>query len=129
MADGLLDAVKMTPPEFQALDRENLEALRVRGFSPPIEKEYIRKNGTRIPVLLGSTTLPGAVDKGVSWVLDISQRISAEEALRASENHYRLLFENNPTPIYVFDAEALGFLAANEAAVRHYGYTRGSFPP
>ena len=58
---------------------------------------------------------------------DVSQRQRAEEALRASENHYRLLFEANPTPVYVFDAETLAFITANEAAVLHYGYSREEF--
>ena len=58
---------------------------------------------------------------------DISQRLRAEAALRSSENHYRLLFEANPTPIYVFDAESLAFITANEAAVLHYGYRREEF--
>jgi len=44
-----------------------------------------------------------------------------EEALRNSESHYRLLFENNPTPVYVYDETTLGFLAVNKAAVLHYG--------
>ncbi len=127
LADGLLNSGKMTTPEYLELDQANQEMMRLHGFCPPVEKEYFRKDGTRIPVLVGSTNLPGAVEKGVSFVLDISQRTSAEEALRASENHYRLLFENNPTPVFVFDAEALGFLAANAAAVRHYGYTREDF--
>jgi PAS domain S-box-containing protein len=47
--------------------------------------------------------------------------------IRSSENQYRLLFESNPTPIYTFDQETLAFLAANEAAVRHYGYSKAEF--
>jgi PAS domain S-box-containing protein len=47
--------------------------------------------------------------------------------LRASEERYRLLFETNPLPAWVFDRETLGILAVNEAAVRHYGYTREEF--
>ncbi len=50
-----------------------------------------------------------------------------EEALRNSESHYRLLFENNPTPVYVYDETTLGFLAVNKAAVLHYGYSREEF--
>lgn len=44
-----------------------------------------------------------------------------------SEERYRLLFESNPYPVWVYDLEALSFLAVNEAAVHHYGYSREEF--
>ncbi|HXB53396.1 MAG TPA: PAS domain S-box protein [Vicinamibacteria bacterium] len=59
-----------------------------------------------------------------SFVQDISARKSAEEALGASEERYRLLFEGNPLPMLVSDLATLRFLAVNEAAVRQYGYSR-----
>jgi PAS domain S-box-containing protein/putative nucleotidyltransferase with HDIG domain len=51
----------------------------------------------------------------------------AEQALRDSEERYRLLFETNPLPMWVYDTQNLYFLAVNEAAVRHYGYDRDEF--
>jgi two-component system, cell cycle sensor histidine kinase and response regulator CckA len=49
------------------------------------------------------------------------------KSLAVSEERYRLLFEANPLPMWVYDAETLRFLAVNEAAIRHYGYTRSEF--
>ncbi len=51
----------------------------------------------------------------------------ANEALQRSEGHYRLLFEGNPLPMWVYDVETLAFLAVNDAAVLRYGYTRAEF--
>ena len=55
------------------------------------------------------------------------QRRQAESQLRASEAQFRLLFEANPNPMWVFDEETFRFLAVNDAALRHYGYTRDEF--
>jgi PAS domain S-box-containing protein len=63
----------------------------------------------------------------IGVAVDISEQRRAEEMLRESESRYRLLFESNPSPMYVYDAETLAFLAVNEAAVRHYGFSREEF--
>ena len=54
-------------------------------------------------------------------------RRSAEAEVRESEEKYRLLFENNPLPMWVYDPETLAFLAVNDAAIDHYGYSREEF--
>jgi len=55
------------------------------------------------------------------------ERRRAEEALRKSESTFRLLFEHNPLPTWVFDCETLRFLQVNEAAVKQYGFTAQEF--
>jgi PAS domain S-box-containing protein len=63
----------------------------------------------------------------LSLVLDVTVATRIEEALRKSEAQYRLLFESNPQAMWVYDLTTLRFLAVNEAAVRHYGYSRSEF--
>ena len=63
----------------------------------------------------------------LSLVLDVTVATRIEEALRKSEAQYRLLFESNPQPMWVYDLTTLRFLAVNDAAVRHYGYSRAEF--
>ena len=58
---------------------------------------------------------------------EITERKRAAEALTASEAHYRMLFESNPHPMWVYDLETLRFLAINDAAMEHYGYSHDEF--
>ncbi|MFA9390398.1 MAG: PAS domain S-box protein [Prolixibacteraceae bacterium] len=61
------------------------------------------------------------------YVVDISALKKAEAELHESETKYRHLFENNPLPMWIVDAETHAFLEVNEAAVNHYGYSREEF--
>jgi diguanylate cyclase (GGDEF)-like protein/PAS domain S-box-containing protein len=65
---------------------------------------------------------------GVTAFGDIlSLTISDVTALKRREASFRLLFDNNPMPMWVFDAETMDFLSVNDAAVQHYGYSRATF--
>jgi PAS domain S-box-containing protein len=80
----------MTPPEWQeAHVHEEAEELKATGMLQVREKEYFRKDGSRVPVLIGAATFDGQPHQGVAYILDLSERKRAEEAARRSEQRYR----------------------------------------
>jgi PAS domain S-box-containing protein len=83
--------------------------------------------------------VPGILKAKVAIFIDLFKRAEqirlqeqtlrerAEKALSASQANYRLLFDNNPRPMWVYDTDTFGFLAVNDAAVEKYGYPREEF--
>src|SRR6185503_16532060 len=93
------------------------------------ELEIVTKAGRRILVEISSRTLHEDGEPiGVQGsARDITARRRDEDALRKSEEQYRVLFDRNPQPMWVYDLKTLAFLAVNDAAVLHYGYSRECF--
>jgi PAS domain S-box-containing protein len=80
LAAGGIDWQAMTPPEHHALDEHSIEELVARGSSTPFEKELLRRDGSRVPVLVGAALLEREPLLGVSFVVDLSARQALEEA-------------------------------------------------
>jgi PAS domain S-box-containing protein len=71
--------------------------------------------------------LPSSIQRAVAEAGERSRREAAEDVLRQSEKQYRLLFQGNPHPMWVFDLEKQEIIEVNEAAILHYGFSREEF--
>ncbi len=67
------------------------------------------------------------LDQAIIYLRDITEAKKTEQQLRESEERHRTVFDRNPHPLWVYDAETLAFLAVNAAAIQHYGYSREEF--
>jgi PAS domain S-box-containing protein len=93
---GRLRWDSLTPAEFLYLDERAAVELKKRGIATPFEKQYIRKDGTRVPILIGRALLTDgdtSQTEIIGFILDLSDRKQAQEALRWSEERYRSLVE------------------------------------
>jgi len=126
MVAGKLNWETITPLDWLVSDIEDRVQLRSTGFLPLRERDFVHKDGRYIATLVGSAALEGTTEF-ISYVTDISKRKQAEEALLASATQYRTLFEQSPLPKFLYDHATLRYLAVNDAAVAHYGYSREEF--
>src|SRR5579864_6174369 len=85
LASGRVRWRDITPAEWHDRDERAVNELEATSTFQPFEKEYLRKDGSRVPVLLGGALFESGGNDGVAFVLDLSEQKRAERALRRSE--------------------------------------------
>ncbi len=112
--------------ELDALLTTIKQGKRVQRY----ETVRVTKDGNLLPVAWNAWPAyspQGKVAGACIMSRDIAAQKQAEQALRRSEEQYRVLFTSNPQPMWVAEATSLKFLAVNDAAIRQYGYSRDEF--
>jgi PAS domain S-box-containing protein len=128
-ATGLDPAVLTHPEDQPALLALLQDLMQVPGGVARMEYRFRHQDGSWR--WLDSTVSNLLAEPGVQAIVfnyrDVTERKQAEADLQASEARYRLLFEENPLPLLVYDTGSLHLLAVNDAAVAQYGYERDEF--
>ena len=89
LISGRVRWTDLTPLEWRDRTARAQEELKRTGAVQPFEKEYLRKDGSRVPVLIGSAAFDEQRDQGVAFVLDLTERKRAEAEARENERRYR----------------------------------------
>lgn len=119
---GKIRWVDITPSEYGESDKEKVAEAQTHGACKAYEKEYIRKDGTRVPVLVGYTLVGENHEESIAFILDLSSRKQVEAALQQSEERFRLAVDNIPDVFSIYDAQRrLQFV--NAEALRVTGKT------
>jgi len=94
LSAGRVGGETMTPPEYHHVDQWMQEKLKVSGLCPPVEKEYVRKDGSRVPVLVGVVRLDSSTKNCLCFVIDASERRAAQDALIKAYDEMELRVED-----------------------------------
>jgi len=111
---------KMTPAEYREIDALHIAEAAERGSCIPYEKEYIRKDGTKVPIACGYTLLEGSQDVYVAYIQDLSVRKQAEAELREREQRFRVLAESLPDFVWMRDANGR-YIYCNQGLLDYVG--------
>jgi PAS domain S-box-containing protein len=145
---GLVRWDDITPPEWADADASGVAEALEHGACTPYRKEYVRPDGSRVPVIVGFSILPDSGGESIAFILDLTDQVRAEESLRrlnaeleervaertaALESANRELrkaieevqdlYENAPVAYHSLDAEGI-YVRVNDTELRWLGYTR-----
>jgi PAS domain S-box-containing protein len=113
LVSGRIRWADLTPPDWRDRNNARIEQQKSGGRFEPFEKEYTRKDGSRVPVLIGGATFEEGGNQGVAFVLDLTERKRAEDALRERQaqltearRELRQMIDTIPIPVASYSADA-----------------------
>ncbi len=126
-----IDWRALSAPECRDLDARGMEELARYGICTPYEKTYIRRDRSRVPVLIGAAYFQGRADEHVAFILDMTERTREQAELRRAQERFRIAQElsldafNILRPVCDGAGAVLDFEFAylNPAAAKIYGRT------
>jgi PAS domain S-box-containing protein len=123
LVSGRLRWTDLTPAEWLERDREIVEAqVKLTGRVPPYEKEFFRKDGSRVPVLIGGTVFDEENKYGIAFVVDITARKCAEEELRRNQHYLAEAQKVSHTGSWAWSPVSNAILYWSEECYRILGY-------
>ena len=114
VATGRVRWTDLTPAEWRDRDQQAITELKTTSVFQPFEKEFFRKDGSRVPVLAGGASFEASANEGVAFVLDLSEQ-------KRSEERYRIVVETASDAVITTDESGL-ILFTNPATKRIFGY-------
>ena len=113
LVSGRIRWAELTPPDWRERNDARIERQKTSGRFEPFEKEFTRKDGSRVPVLIGGATFEEGGSQGVAFVLDLTERKCAEQALREREaqlaearRELRQMIDTIPIPVASYSPDA-----------------------
>jgi PAS domain S-box-containing protein len=103
----------LSPPDWVHEDMRAMESVRILGAVQAFEREVLRKDGLRVPVLMGAASFEGTADEGVGYFLDLSESKRAEQIARDSERR------NHELQMRLADANRIASIGQLAAAIAH----------
>ncbi len=125
---GLVDWRSITPPEWLYTDEKAIQELHETGICAPYEKEYQRRDGTRVSVMITDTMLPGPGNHIAGFILDITDHKKNELALAKSEERLRLVLKASNDGPWDWDLET-NLLYYSPRYWEMLGYMVDELPP
>jgi PAS domain S-box-containing protein len=118
---GSIRWTDLTPPDWRDRNNRRIEQQKSSGRFEPFEKEYIRKDGSRVPVLIGGATFEEGGNQGVAFVLDLTERKRADQALIRSEAYLAEAQKLTHTGIWTWDPRTEKVLYCSDVMFQIFG--------